>query len=521
MSQSKAASSSFELVIFGGLGDLAVRKLLPALYRLDQQGSLGKGKIIILGRRSFSPEESLDKVKLGILQQASRPSKSKPKAKAADTHNLRLKGWRAFSQRLDYMTLNAEDPQDFKALSQCLSPLCSQRLYYLATASSLFSLISQQLQQAGLINDDCKIVLEKPIGYDWASAMVISKEIETYFSESQVYRIDHYLGKETVQNLLVLRFANTLFESQWNQHYIDHIQITISESIGVEARGEFYDRVGAFRDMLQNHLLQLLCMVAMEPPAKMEADAVRDEKVKVIKALKPILGDDIDKQVIRGQYAQGIIDDHIVPPYRQEPEVDGSSQTETFVAMKVEVDNWRWAGVPFYLRTGKRLASRACEIVVQFKQVPHAMFSKSQETFANKLVFRLQPDEGVQLQLAEKRTGSGMSIRPMTLSLNPEQFSGKQPENQPQGDKPQGDEQRAPEAYERLLLDAFNANPTLFLRADELMEAWRWVDPILAHWQTKTTAPESYNAGSWGPTSAALLLAKDGREWDEPSGGLA
>jgi glucose-6-phosphate 1-dehydrogenase len=315
---------------------------------------------------------------------------------------------------------------------------------------------------------------------------------------------------------MVLRFANSIFESQWNQQYIDHIQISISESLGVEKRAEFYEQVGAFRDMMQNHLLQLLCIVAMEPPAKMEPDAVRDEKVKVIKALRPIEGSDIHNKVIRGQYGKGVSEGQPVPRYRDEEGVDKQSQTETFVAMKVEIDNWRWAGVPFYLRTGKRLAERACEIVVQFKEIPHSIFSmQHKETMANKLIFRLQPDEGIRLQLCEKKLGSGMNVRPMTLSLNPENPSQVSINSQQLDVEANNNRVRVPEAYERLLFDVLASNATLFLRDDELMQAWNWVDPILAAWQESDSIPEPYTAGTWGPAASTLLLAKDGRLWNE------
>jgi glucose-6-phosphate 1-dehydrogenase len=332
--------------------------------------------------------------------------------------------------------------------------------------------------------------------------MAINSRVSEFFSEEQIYRIDHYLGKETVQNLLALRFANSIFEHQWNQRYIDHIQITISETVGVEQRAGFYDGTGAMRDMLQNHLLQLLCMTAMEPPATMAPEAVRDEKVKVLQALKPIEGSDISEYVVRGQYESGMTDNKAVPRYRDEPGVDPDSSTDTFVAVKAEIDNWRWAGVPFYLRTGKRLAERTCEIVIQFKEVPHSIFEmQRKKTMANKLTFRLQPDEGVRLQMFEKRVGPKMQVQPMALSLQDGEEKGK----------------RVPEAYERLLADALNLNPTLFLREDELMTAWQWVDPIIQNWVQSGQRPDGYSAGSWGPAAATLLLARDGRLWEENS----
>ena len=479
----------FELVLFGGVGDLALRKLLPALYLLDVDGRLPAGRIVALGRSAIEASDFCTKIEKSIQQHVS-------------TQYQDDEVWQRFEQRLQYVQLDITQASGFDGLTGLLSADCPNRLYYLATASSLYADICQNLHANDLINDACKVVMEKPIGHDLSSAQLINESVAGYFNESQIYRIDHYLGKETVQNLMVLRFANSLFESQWNQHYIDHIQITISESLGVEKRAGFYEQVGAFRDMMQNHLLQLLCITAMEPPSKMEPDAVRDEKVKVIKALRPIEGKGIQDKVIRGQYGRGVSANEAVPKYKDEDGVAVDSQTETFVAMKVEVDNWRWAGVPFYLRTGKRLAERACEIVVQFKEVPHSIFAmQHKETMANKLVFRLQPDEGIRLQICEKRVGSGMKVRPMNLSLSPEEQK----------------KQRVPEAYERLLLDALSGNATLFLRDDELMEAWRWVDPILSDWLGSDSSPETYTAGSWGPAAATLLLAKDGRLWDENS----
>lgn len=497
----------YELVLFGGLGDLALRKLFPALYLLELDKRLPQGRIIAIGRKALKLEAVIATVKKAVFSHV-------------QSSHQEDECWQRFAERLNYVCLDAQQPGAYQALASDLEESCPNRLFYLATASSLYADIVSNLHANQLIQTSSKVILEKPIGHDLASAKEINKSVAEYFDEAQIYRIDHYLGKETVQNLMVLRFANFIFESQWNQKYIDHIQISISESLGVEKRAGFYEQVGAFRDMMQNHLLQLLCIVAMEPPAKMEPDAVRDEKVKVIKALRPIEGQDIQDKVVRGQYNQGVSEGKPVPKYRDEDGVDENSQTETFVAMKVEIENWRWAGVPFYLRTGKRLAERACEIVVQFKEIPHSIFSlQDKKTMANKLIFRLQPDEGIRLQLCEKKVGSGMKIRPMTLSLNPDDQSSDIMRSH-QGNESKNVEAtkravRVPEAYERLLFDALASNPTLFLRDDELMEAWDWVDPILAAWQESESAPEPYTAGTWGPAAATLLLAKDGRLWNE------
>ncbi|MEC7545442.1 MAG: glucose-6-phosphate dehydrogenase [Pseudomonadota bacterium] len=479
----------FELVLFGGLGDLALRKLMPALFLLHRDGRLLDGVIYAVTRRDIPRDAFVAKIESSIKSHV--PS-----------NYLEKEPVESFLEKVQCFTLDVNESKGYKALAKALSSNDINRLFYMATGSDLYTPICRGLHDADLIKSQSKIVLEKPIGHDLETAEVINQTVAEFFAEKQIYRIDHYLGKETVQNLMVLRFANSLFESQWNQHYIDHIQITISEQLGVEQRAEFYEHVGAMRDMFQNHLLQLLCITAMEPPAKLEPDAVRDEKVKVLKALKPITGEMINENVVRGQYDSGVADGKPVPRYRDEPGVHDKSLTETFIAAKVEIDNWRWAGVPFYLRTGKRLAERACEIVVQFKEIPHSIFPlQHKNTMANKLIFRLQPDEGVRLMLCEKRVGPGMNVRPMNLSLNPS--------NQRQT--------RVPEAYERLLYDALSGNATLFLRDDELIEAWRWVDPIIKFWQEQEQRPEPYTAGTWGPAAATLLLARDGRLWDENS----
>lgn len=478
----------FELVLFGGLGDLSQRKLLPAMFMLHCDGRLpADGKIVVITRNALCRDEFLTRVEMALKQHV-------------HARYFKAENWAAFSQYLVCHTINLDSPETFEALANGLAPDCSNRVFYLATGSDLYTSICSGIHQAGLVHKSAKVVLEKPIGHDFESASAINQAVAQYFREEQIYRIDHYLGKETVQNLLVLRFANSLFEHQWNHKYIDHIQITISESLGVEQRAGFYDHVGAMRDMFQNHLLQLLCITAMEPPASLEPDAIRDEKVKVLRSLKSIVGDSINDRVVRGQYDAGVSEGRPVPRYREEPGVGRKSSTETFVAVKVEIDNWRWAGVPFYLRTGKRLAQRSCEIVVHFKEIPHSIFPlQHKNTMANKLVFRLQPDEGVRLMLCEKRVGPGMNVRPMNLSLNPADH----------------EQTRVPEAYERLLFDVLVSNATLFLRDDELMEAWRWVDPILTFWHDLDQRPEPYTSGSWGPAAATLLLAKDGRLWDE------
>ncbi|PAU80488.1 glucose-6-phosphate dehydrogenase [Halovibrio salipaludis] len=465
-------TTPFTLVLFGAAGDLARRRLVPSLYALWCDGALPEHwQLLGVSRSALTSDEW--------------------RAELADA----LEGEVAddFLARVGYVSADATDPQALGSLRERLE---GQRcIFYLATRADLYAGITRALEEAGLISGQSRMVLEKPIGLDYASAEAIETSVRGCFDERQIFRIDHYLGKETVQNLLVLRFANSIFESQWNHRYIDHIQITIAESGSVAGRGAFYDEVGALRDMVQNHLLQLLCMTAMEPPNTLDADAVRDEKVKVLRALRPMEITTIAEEVVRGQYTAGANGE---AGYTEDAGVRDSA-TETFVAMRVAIDNWRWAGVPFYLRTGKRLPERTCEIVVHFRPVPHSIFPQQRASMANRLVFRLQPDEGIQLSFSEKRPGAAMDIRMSELSLNPQTLR----------------RERAPDAYERLLSDVIQDNQTLFVRHDELMAAWDWVDPILQNWRDSGVRPEPYRAGTWGPSAATMLLARDGRLWDE------
>src|SRR5690554_3411023 len=375
------------------------------------------------------------------------------------------------------------------------------RAFYLAVAPDLFEPIAEYLHAKKLYRRDARVVIEKPLGHDLASSQEINDGVAKIFKEDQVYRIDHYLGKETVQNLLALRFANTLFEPVWNSAHIDHVQLTVAESVGAGTRG-YYDESGALRDMIQNHMLQLLCLVAMEPPASDDANALRDEKLKVLRSLKPITGDMVTKNTVRGQYRGGAVNGGSVAGYQDElPEDKKGSKTETFVAIKAEVENWRWSGVPFYLRTGKRLASRVSEIVIQFRAIPHSIFDHAEGApRPNKLVIRLQPDEGVKLFFMIKDPGpGGMRLREVPLNLSfAETFT-----------------ERTPEAYERLLLDVIRGNQTLFMRRDELEAAWGWIDPIRQAWDNASEAPQPYTAGTWGPTGSVALIERDGRTWHE------
>lgn len=477
----------FDLVIFGGGGDLSLRKLLPALYHRDHDGQLPpESRIIATGRSEMSREDYLAEVESALRKHLRGDEFTEAQ-------------WQVFSERLHYVRSDAFEPESWGDLKGLLSGFESRiRVFYLATAPSLFGAIASGLKQNNLITEDVRIVLEKPVGKDYASAREINDQVGECFPENVIYRIDHYLGKETVQNLLALRFANSLFEPLWNRSNVDHVQITVAEDLGVGQRIEFYDQVGTLRDMVQNHLMQLLCLVAMEPPANRDHDAVRDEKMKVLRALKPIDASTVRSHTVRGQYESGAIGGEAVPGYLDEL-ASGSSNTETFVALKMEIDNWRWSGVPFYLRSGKRLRSKYSEIIVQFQQVPHSIFPESNyHVEPNRLVMRLQPDEGVNLTLMSKEPGpGGFDLRPVSLNLSFEETFGV----------------RYPDAYERLLMEVIRGNPALFMRRDEVEAAWSWIDGIIAGWEETGQDVDGYPAGTWGPTAASLLLDRDDRKW--------
>jgi glucose-6-phosphate 1-dehydrogenase len=475
-----------DMLVFGGTGDLALHKLLPALYHLHREGRLPADmRIHAAALNDFD--------RAGYLALAERHCRAQVARSdfANDT-------WASFAERIDYFSMDLSQSAEFGRLSKLLGKQCQRgRIYYLATAPDLFEPIAEHLHNAGLAGANTRIVLEKPIGHSLESAQEINQLIGRVFSESQVFRIDHYLGKETVQNLMALRFANALFEPVWRTGHIDHVQITVSETLGVENRGAYYDHTGAMRDMLQNHLLQLLCLVAMEAPVHFDAEAVRNEKVKILQALKPISGLDVQDKTVRGQYTAGKIGGQDVPAYYFEKHVDNDSDTETFVAVQAEIDNWRWAGVPFYLRTGKRMAKTYSEIVIQFKPVPHRLFAGSQ---ANRLLISLQPEERISLQLMGKSPGRGMRLTPMELDLNLAQVF---PQN------------RRWDAYERLLLDVIEGDSTLFMRRDEVDAAWSWIDPIIKGWQQTYQSPRPYPAGNNGPEQAQSLLERSNREWHD------
>ncbi len=470
----------FDLVIFGATGDLARRKLLPALFRRMLDGQMPAGaRIIGVARGRMDGAAFRDFVR-GVLAEFEPEAAEAPGVLAQ------------FLAALDYQVVDVKGDDGWAALQEKLRPDCV-RAFYLSVGPGLFGEIATRLSRHGIATPGSRIVVEKPLGHDLASARALNAQLGACFSEHQIYRIDHYLGKETVQNLMAIRFANALFEPLWNSHYVDHVQITVAESIGVAGRGGYYDKSGALRDMVQNHMMQLLCLTAMEPPAKFNADFVRDEKLKVIRALEPLA----PAATVRGQYRAGG-GEAAYPVDAENPD----STTESFVALKVEVDNWRWAGVPFYLRTGKRLRARMSEIVMVFKKPPHAIFPEMVSRGSNELVIRLQPDEGIKLHMTIKEPGpGGMRLTEVPLDMS---FA-----------EALGDSHHAPDAYERLIMDVIRGDQTLFMRGDELEEAWAWIDPLVAAWEESGEKPKPYDAGSSGPEDALALLHRDGRKWRE------
>jgi len=478
----------FDLVVFGATGDLAQRKLLPALFHRDLQGQLPPGaRIIGSSRRAMSDAEFRKFAQAAIeahVPEADRPADCMAR----------------FLERLSYVAAEASQETGWLDLEKALQDRDRVRVFYLAVGPDLFGPICDRLGSHNLITERTRVVIEKPLGKSGASARALNESIGKVFAEPQIYRIDHYLGKETVQNLMALRFANALFEPVWNSGHIDHVQITVAETLGVEGRAGYYDTAGALRDMVQNHMLQLLCLVAMEPPTSTAADALRDEKLKVLKALKPITGDAVANLSVRGQYRAGAGEGGAVKGYLDELG-DSTSKTETFVALKAEIANWRWSNVPFYLRTGKRLPSRESEIIVTFKPIPHSVFEPSAGPIApNRLVIRLQPDEGVKLWLMIKDPGpGGMRLSHVPLDMSFADAFGV----------------RNPDAYERLLMDVVRGSQTLFMRRDEVEAAWAWIDPILEAWSGSSELPKPYTSGTWGPSAAVALIERDGRTWYE------
>ncbi|GAC1607459.1 MAG: glucose-6-phosphate dehydrogenase [Ramlibacter sp.] len=481
---------SFDLVLFGGTGDLAWRKLMPALFQAFRHGTLPEGgRIVGVARDSLSDEQyrELIRSRFAEVDLAKRPTAQE---------------FARFAALLHFIRMDLSQPADYVRLAATLRERNADTVVmYLATAPSLFTVACEQLAAAGLNTPQTRIVLEKPLGHDLASNRAINETVRRAFSERQIFRIDHYLGKPSVQNLFALRFGNSLFEPLWRRETIANIQITIAEDLGVEKRGAFYDSTGALRDMVQNHALQLLCAVAMEPPINAHADAIRDEKLKVLRSLKPWTAQSLAQHVVRGQYGEGTSGGEQVPGYRQEPGVSADSTTETFVALRTEIANWRWAGVPFYLRTGKRLAGRDAHIVINFRPAPHAIF-KSPPGASNSLVINLQPRDGLELHLLAQ----GADNRRQQAALSPVQLD-------LDFDKRFGSERVG--AYERLLLDVIHGRLNLFVRSDEQEEAWRWVEPVVELWNAETDGLRPYAAGTWGPSAASAMIARDGYCWTE------
>lgn len=477
----------FDIVIFGGTGDLSRRKLLPALFHRYLDGQIDKTCTIIGVARS----------KLSRIEFV----KFAKEACQAVSNDWSESDWNGFADLLHYVAMDVTSQSaDWATLKTHLNDDGRSCIFYLATTPLIYVSICQALGTEGLNGPHARLVLEKPIGKDLDSARAINEGVGAVFDENAIYRIDHYLGKETVQNLLVLRFANALFEPVWSRNAIDHVQITVAEDIGLEGRADYYDRSGALRDMIQNHLLQLLCLVAMEPPNSMDADDVRTEKMKVLKALKRFTPDTVHQNSVRAQYTKGVSDGDKVDGYLQTLSGENpESQTETFVALKAEIENGRWAGVPFYLRTGKRMDDRRSSIMIQFKPTPHPLFD-SADRVPNRLVMRLQPDEGMRLFMQVKEPGpGGMRLKYLPLDLSyAENFT-----------------VRYPDAYERLLMDVVRGNLALFMSRAEVEAAWKWVDNILAMWTETDQAVEHYAAGTQGPLQSAMLLDRDGREWWE------
>jgi glucose-6-phosphate 1-dehydrogenase len=486
------------IVIFGASGDLTARKLVPALYDLAAQRRLPMEFAVVgISRTEMSHEEYRERLR-GALE------KYRSGEVSEDV-------WESFSKGIFYLPGDSKKPETYEELKGFLKQLDEERgtsgnrIYYLSSSPSLFSTIVERLGEAGMSEETdgsyARLVVEKPFGRDLESAKKLNEEIRRYFDERQIYRIDHYLGKDTVQNILALRFSNGIFEPIWNQHYVDHVQITVAEDIGVETRGAFYEEAGALRDIVQNHVMQVLCLTAMEPPVTFDAESVREEKVKVLKAVRPIPEDEVEAYAVRGQYERGWIFGEEVKGYREEDDVAPDSLTETFVALKLFVDNWRWAGAPFYIRAGKRLPKKATEIAIQFRPTPHTMFTRGETRGLepNVLVIRIQPEEGISLKIGAKVPGSGFEVSSVNMDL----LYGT------------AFLEEAPDAYQRLLLDLMLGDPTLFIRADEAEGAWSILEPVMRAWAESEEIP-TYPAGTWGPEEADELLRRDGREWRRP-----
>lgn len=479
-----------DFVLFGTQGDLARRKLLPALYQLEKAELLHvESRIIGVARQTMDGDAFRQQMKECIAQFSGETLCE------ATIERLMAK--------LHYLSIDLREPEAYLGLADLVGNSASPLVSYFAVPAAIYGGICAGLAEAKLINSKSRVVLEKPIGHDLESSRQVNDQVAEYFKESQTYRIDHYLGKETVLNLIDLRFANALFASKWDNSTIDHVQISVAEEVGIEGRWGYFDQAGQMRDMLQNHLIQILTLVAMDPPVDLGADNIRDEKVKVLKALRPIDNSNVHDKSVRGQYGAGFVQGKQVPGYLEEEGANLSSTTESFVALRVDIDNWRWAGVPFYLRSGKRMTTKSSEVVIYFKNPPHNLFrSTYRELPPNKLTIRLQPDEGVEIQMLNKVPGLDEEQRLQTTKLDlsfSETFK----------------EQRIADAYERLLLEVLRGNQALFVRRDEVEESWKWCDSILSAWKSTGQELKSYPAGSAGPVASVALITRDGRSWDE------
>jgi glucose-6-phosphate 1-dehydrogenase len=499
LGESRKPAEPCSIVIFGASGDLTARKLIPALYHLFKDKQMPPSfRVVGFARR----EKTDDSWRQELREALNQFSRTKP----VDDHV-----WSEFVKNISYCQGDITEDAAYKKLEDLLNsfgerPLRENLLFYLATSPSQFGVAVEQLHRSQLLHKDGvgwqRIVVEKPFGHDLQSAHALNNELTRFAREQQVFRIDHYLGKETVQNILMFRFSNSIFERLWNRDSVDHVQITVSEKLGVGSRGGYYEEAGALRDMVQNHMLQVLSLVSMEPPVTLEAEAIRDEKVKLLKSIRPLNGD-VTKQVVRGQYFAGMVDGQPRPGYRQEPKVKSDSSVETYVALKLFIDNWRWSGVPFYLRTGKNLPMSASEVRIQFCPTPHVLFAAQcgQKLDPNALTIRLQPNEGISLRFNGKVPGTSLAVSPVRMHFSYDAEFGAY----------------TPEAYERLLLESLVGDATLFIRRDEVETAWEIVDSIRASWEGKAlTNREFYSAGTWGPIAADELLAQGGHAWHEP-----
>jgi len=479
-----------DFTIFGVLGDLSRRKLIPSLYQLDRAGLLHEQtRIIGVARHEISQDEFVAKMRDSLETFIKEPLESEVVERLL--------------ARLRYVLINLDVPEEYKRLAEVIDQNTRVLVNYFSVAPFLFDDICRGLAHADIVTPETRVVLEKPIGRDLETSKEINDTVARVFTEEQVYRIDHYLGKETVMNLLALRFANSIFTTNWDHNTIDHVQITVAEEVGIEGRWGYFDKSGQLRDMVQNHLMQILTLVAMEPPVNMDGDSIRNEKLKVLKALRPITVDTVDEKTVRGQYTAGFIKGRPVPGYHEEEDGNPGSNTESFVALRVDIDNWRWADVPFYLRTGKRMTAKRSEVVIYFKRLPHNIFKDSYKNLPrNKLVIRLQPDEGVEIEMMNKVPGIGKGIK-LQKTLLDLSFSDA------------FNAERVADAYERLILETMIGNQSLFIRRDEVERAWQWIDSIQEAWEQSNEPPRSYPAGTWGPVASVALLARDGREWEE------